>query len=375
MKKRPSKKYVKSYVEKIHNAKRFYDIQRGLNQVIDGIRPTYGPHPDGYTGINPFYVKTQPAILETHHTGIAQHPSRNEEYGAQFAQNTITDMHERLNDGTTTMALMFQSIYNQSVDYLARTGNARWLQYHLYDGIKIINHELLKQSEPVSDRQSINNIALSACHEEKLATLLAEIFDFIGPFGSLDIVKSGDSPRVLKREYIQGSNWNASYFRIPKDHNSTDDVASLTHALYQLEESSILVSDFVINDIALIHTFIDKVKAADISSMIFMVEDISPDVLSYIYQQNADNDEFTIVPVNTPGTNIFEKDEMLELIALLTDAKPLLVSSGHTLDNINIEDLGQARRMWVGKSKFGIIGGKSDPRKVKSYIQILTMRI
>ena len=372
MNKHPSKKYVKSNIEKVHNAKRFYDIRRGLNQVVDGIRPAYGPHPDGYAGNNPSVVKKQPAIFGSHHSEIPHRPSRYEEYGAQFAQNTIKDMDERLNDGTSTMALMFQSIYNQSVNYLARTGNARWLQYHLYDGIKTINQELLKLSEPVSDRQGIMNIALSTCHEEKLATLLAEIFDFIGPFGSLDINKSEDSPRILKREYIQGSNWNASYFRIPRDHNSPENLNSLKHALYQLEDASILVSNFVINDVAAIHTFIDKVKAADISSIVFIAEDISADVLRFIYQQNADDDEFTIVPVNTPGTNIFEKDEMLKLIALLTDAKPLLASSGYTPDNINIEDLGQARRIWVGKSKFGIIGGKSDPRKVKSHIQMLT---
>ena len=102
-----------------------------------------------------------------------------------------------------------------------------------------------------------------------------------------------------------------------------------------------------------------------------MAEEISPDIITYLYQQNETSDDLKIVPVLNPGSNLFEKIEMLRLIAILTGAKAWMTADGSSINTIDIDGLGEARRLWVGKSKLGIIGGRSDSYQLKSYIKQL----
>ena len=139
MEKRSSKKRIKQHSYNSLTAKKFQDIQRGLNQVIDGMRPAFGPHIEdiGYPTVIPLAAPNDNSRNPSSASHVSRLTNRYEEYGARFAQNTIQTMRDRLDDGSLTMALMFQSIYKQGVDFLSRTGNARWLQYHFYDAIKL----------------------------------------------------------------------------------------------------------------------------------------------------------------------------------------------------------------------------------------------
>ena len=353
------------------NARRFNDMKIGIDLVADQFQPVFGPHPE-ITSPSSINMRTNnftsPNFASSYHKGHILNAQQS--HGADFAHFTMQEMNDRLNDGSKTMLLMMRSIYGQSVNYLSRTGNARWLQYHLYDGIKLINQSLQQMNQAVDLKEDIENIATSACEYDSIATLLSEIFEHIGPYGSLEIVKSNDSPRILKREYIQGSNWKASYYRIPQDidNSNADD---LVHSLYQLEDPYIFISDYEFSDLESIKNIIDHFVLMGLESVVLIAEDISPDGVAYIYQHNKTHKDITIVPVNCPGNNILDRADNLKLISLLTDAKSFYSVSPVPLNEINVYDLGQARRVWVGKSKFGIIGGRSDPKKLRAYIDNL----
>ncbi len=126
-------------------------MQRGINQIVEAIRPTLGPRPR-LVAIERFPRSRSPELLDDGGViarRIIDLPGQDENTGAMFIRGTLWRLHEEVGDGTATAAVLFQSIYNQGLHYITAGGNAMPLRRYLEKGMAEILEQLSNMTIPV----------------------------------------------------------------------------------------------------------------------------------------------------------------------------------------------------------------------------------
>jgi chaperonin GroEL len=107
---------------------------------------------------------------------------------------------------------------------------------------------------------------------------------------------------------------------------------------------------------------------SELKSMVVIANKLSDKVLGFLLANNNNNSEkLQVIAIKTPGFGADQKGE-LEDIAVLTGGRVFVKAASDTLQNVKVEDLGQARRMWADRRNFGIIGGKGNARQLRQHI-------
>src|SRR5579864_1624170 len=120
-------------------------LQRGVHKLVNAVRPTLGPLSGGVV-IDALHKAS--STLEFLGDGgtiarrIIELPDRNEDMGAMIVRAMIDRQHEQIGDGTATVAVLFEAIYNGGLRYIAAGGNAMQLRNHLEQALPSILDEL-----------------------------------------------------------------------------------------------------------------------------------------------------------------------------------------------------------------------------------------
>jgi len=338
-------------------------MQRGINQIVEAIRPTLGPRPR-MVAIDHASSDKMPELLDDGGViarRITQLPDRDEDMGAMFIRHLLWRLHERVGDGTATAAVLFQSVYNQGVRYIVSGGNAMQLRRYLEKGMRIILDELTGMTIHLKGKELLAQIAESICYDPPLAKMLGEIFDIIGEYGWLDI-RSGRS-RELEREYVEGIYWDGSIV-------SREMITDHARLRTRMEDAAILISDLEIEEPSELLPLITMAIDAKVRALLIVAREISPRAIALLLA-NRKPEEFQPIAVKTRGYGVDEQAALLEDLAILTGGRPFLGVAGDTLSGVRPQDLGHARRVWADRHHFGIIGSKGNPRVLRQHISRL----
>lgn len=290
---------------------------------------------------------------------ILQLPNRDEDMGAMLVRHALWRLHEKAGDGTATAAVLLRAIYNQGVRYITAGGNAMRLRSYLEKGLQVILDHLNDMAVHLEGEENLARIAESICYDPPLAKMLGEIFNIIGEYGQLD-VRSGRS-RELEREYVEGMYWESGPF-------SRRMLSSANQFRMDLEDAAILISDFNIKDPRPLASVIVEVAKAKIPSLLVITSLVSDATLAVLAAANRDPDKFQVAAVKVPRQTTGDRIAAMQDLAILTGGQAFSTTAGQVLGKVKVEDLGHARRAWVDRSHFGIIGGKGDPRALRKHI-------
>ena len=341
----------------------YQGIQRGINQMVEAIRPTLGPRPR-IVAIDRILDERMPELLDDGGTiakRIIQLPDRDEDMGAMLVRDFLWRLQDQVGDGTATAAVLFQSVYNESVRYLASGGNAMRLRSYLEEGVQAIIDHLTGMTIHLAGKGKLVQIAETICYDPPLAEMLGEIFDIIGEYGRLEI-RPGRS-RGLEREYVEGMYWERGLF---SREMATDQGRLRT----EMENAAILVSDLEIEEPRQLMPVITLAIEANIRSLLIVASKLSDGAISLLLA-NRDPERLQAIAVKTPGWGTDEQAWALEDLAVLTGGRPFIKIAGDTLSQVRVEDFGQARRVWADRLSFGIVGGKGNPRALRQHIATL----
>lgn len=342
----------------------YQGLQRGINQIVNAVRPTLGPLPRT-VAFHQLVTNKMPELLTKGGViarRIIQLPDRDEDMGAMLVRHLLCHLHEQFGDGTATAAVLLQSVYNQGVHYLASGGNAMRLRHYLEEGVQVILDELTSMTLHVEGKEQLAQIAQSICYDPPLAKMLGEIFDIIGEYGQLEIETIRG--RELKREYTDGMFWeSAGLF-------SREMITDHTRKLAEMENVAILISDLEIEDPRQLLPVMTMAAEAEIRSLLIISNKLSTSAISLLVT-NRDPEKFHAIAVKTPGITKEGEVEAIEDVAILTGGRPFLKATGETLENVKVQDLGRARRVWADHSRFGIVGGKGDPHALRKHMMSL----
>ena len=352
-------------------------LQRGINLMVDAIRPTLGPIPRT-VAVSQALENKPPELLDKGGLiarRISDLPDRDADMGAMLLRQMLWQLYEDCGDGAATAAVIFQSIYNDGLKYLAPGGNAMRLRQHLGQYLGIVLDSLAEMTAPISGRAQLAQLAECICHDRELAEKLGEIFDFIGEHGQLD-VRRGHT-RFIEHDYMKGMYWRrgAVSRAMLRGGKETDRIV--------MNNCAILLSDLDIEDAKDLLPVINMLMRAGAKALLLVGEKFSESVINFILA-NKKPEDFRIVAVKTPGSTDEERRAHLSDMAVITGAIPLFKAAGDTLaaavarpKDLQGDDpakharpsyFGQAKQVWVERTMFGLVSDREDQGELTEHL-------
>lgn len=339
-------------------------LQRGIQQLVDAIRPTLGPLPR-CVAFHQFVTNKPPEMLNKGGIiarRIIQLPDHNADMGAMLARQMLWKLYETYGDGTATAAVLLAEIYDRGVTYLAAGGSPMQLCYYLEAGKQLILDELDAQVMSLRGKHELAALANSICGDPPLARMLGEIFDIIGEYGQLEIRPMRS--RELQRDYVEGMAWKAELF-------SREMYNDKVRLKAQVENAAVLISDLKIEEPSELLPVLETAVRIGRRSLLVIANHVSPRAISLLLANSREPERFQAIAVRTPGPDRGDEIAAMEDLAVLTGGRPLLQVAKDTLDKVTAADLGWARRIWVDRFRFGIVGGGGDPRRLRAHVAAL----
>jgi chaperonin GroEL len=337
----------------------YQGMQRGINQMVEAIRPTLGPRPR-IVAIDRILDEKMPELLDNGGIiarRIIQLADRDQDVGAMFIREVLWRLHDQVGDGTATAAVLFHTVYNQGIRYLASGGNATRLHHHLEQGMHLILQQLTDMSIPVSGKGQLAQVAQSICYDPPMAKLMGEILEIIGEYGRLEVRPARG--RDDEREYVEGMYWERGLV-------SRGMITDHQQLRTDFEEGAILISDLDIQEPQQLFPALEVALRNNVKALLIVAGQFSDAAIGFLLA-NRKPDKFQVMAVKTPGYGQ-EQFWALEDLAMLTGGRPFNKSAGDTFDRIQPQDFGHARRVWADHRNFGIIGGQGDPRTLRQHI-------
>ncbi|MCA9881528.1 MAG: hypothetical protein KC708_01095 [Anaerolineae bacterium] len=343
----------------------YHALQRGIHQMVSAIRPTLGPTAGG-VAIDP--IHTTQSLPEYLDDGgiiarrIIELQNRDVDMGAMLVRSLLVRQNEVMGDGTATTAVLLEAIFNAGLRYIAAGGNAMKLRRNLEKAIPVLQDALAESSFTIAGEEQLTRVAQSHCHDEEMARLMGEAFDLIGEYGRLEIRE--DYGRVLRHEYVQGTYYYSNAL-------STVLFPAGSGSHIELENPSVFVCNFEITDHRELFPVLKAAHDAGLPSLIIATTNMSDAAISLLTTNNSRLDTFKVMAVKLPGLNATDRMQAVEDISLLTGATPLIKEAGDTLERATADTFGKARRIWVDKHTFGLVGGRGDKRKLIEHLERL----
>lgn len=336
-------------------------VQRGVNELVNAIRPTLGPRPGLVAIDNVDYHDKVPKLFDDG-GAIARHiiqlRDQDADMGAMLVRDLLWRLQQQVGDGTATAAVILQRVYNEGVRYLTAGGNAMRLKLHLEQGMSLILDHLSGMSMPVRGEEQLAQIAESLSYDPELSKYMGEVFDVVGEWGRLE-VREGQT-REVKREYVEGMYWERGLL-------SREMYADHSKPRVEFEDAAVLISDLELETPSQLYPALELAIRSKMPAMLIVAQKISQSVIHFLLA-NKDPERFQAVVVRTPGSVKEQQADALRDLAILTGGRPFVQVAGDTLDRIGTKDLGRARRVWADLKQFGIVGGKGDPRALRQHI-------
>jgi chaperonin GroEL len=339
-------------------------LERGINQILNAVNPTLGPLPR-MVAIEPIANKNQPPeILDSGGTiarRIIQVRGRDADVGAMYIRNVLYSLQEKAGDGTATAAVIFQKLYNEGRRYVVNGGNPMALRNYFEEAVPLVLQELDSMTRRIRGKKALAGLARTITNDDALSNYLGEIFDIIGEFGRLEI-RAGRT-RELEREYVEGLWWDKGVV-------SREMIFDKVELRTSFEDAYLLISDLEIENPEDILPLLDLCVANGIKELLLISRTLSDRAIGLLLLK-PNLEKIKIAAVPSPEAAMDKRIEALMDIAILTGGRTLMKDAGDTLNNIRLEDLGRARRIWVRADNWGFVGGRGDSRTVRSHIASL----
>lgn len=338
-------------------------ILSGINQLANSVKVTLGPK-----GRNVVLDKGfgSPTITNDGVT-IAKEVELEDKFenlGAQLIKEVAEKTNDAAGDGTTTATVLAQAMLSEGVKNITAGANPMAVRRGIEKASKKAVEELKKNAKPVAGKEEIAQVASISADNKEVGELIAEVMDMVGRDGVIT-VEEGQSIG-LEKEVVEGMQFDQGYL---SPYMVTD--SSRMEAV--VEEPAILITDKKISSAQDIVPILEKVVQSGKKEMVIVADDVDGEALATLVL-NKLRGVFTALCVKAPGYGD-NKKEMLTDMAILTGAQLVSEDTGISFDSVELNMLGQARRVVSTKDKTTIVDGKGDDKDLKQRIEQIKTQI
>jgi len=338
-------------------------LERGIDAVANAVKVTLGPK-----GRNVVIDKKfgAPQIVNDGVT-IAKEidlEDKLENLGAQLVKEVSSKTNDVAGDGTTTAAVLAQSIVKEGLKNVAAGANPIGIKRGIDKVVAIAVEEIKKNAKKVESKEAIAQVAtISAGNDSFIGNLIAEAMDKVGNEGVITVEESKTTGTELK--VVEGMQFDKGYIS-PYFVTDTERMESV------LDDPFVFCVNKKINLVADLVPVLEQV-AREGRGILLIAEDVEGEALATLVV-NTMRKVLRAVAVKAPGFGDRRK-AMLEDIAILTGGEMFTEELGTKLENITIREMGKARRVTVSKDKTTIVVGDETKAAVADRVKQIKRQI
>jgi len=338
-------------------------ILRGVEQLAAAVKVTLGPK-----GRNVVIDKKfgSPTITKDGVT-VAKEVDLEDAYenmGAQMVKEVAEKTSDTAGDGTTTATILAESIYREGLKNVTAGSNPMELKRGIEKAVEKIVEELGRLSTPIKDKKEIAQVATIAANTDRtIGELIAEAMDKVGKDGVITVEEAKSTATTL--EVVEGMQFDQGYL-------SPYFVTDAERMEVLLEDAYILIYEKKISSIKDILPLLEKIARTG-KPLLIIAEEVDGEALATLVV-NKIRGTFVACAVKAPGYGDRRK-AMLEDIAILTGGKALTEDLGIKLENIDLDDLGRAKKIKIDKENTTIVEGAGKNAAITARIAQMKKQI
>lgn len=338
-------------------------IRRGVKQLARAVKVTLGP-----CGRNVVLEKSfgSPTVTKDGVT-VAKEvelEDANENMGAQMVKEVASKTSTIAGDGTTTATIYAEAIYDEGLKNVASGANAMELKRGIEVAVEAVVEALKKMCVPVKGTEQIAQVGMCAANQDwEIGKKIAEAMDKVGKDGVIT-VEEGKSLETTV-DLVEGMQFDKGYLS-PHFINNFETMA------VQLEKPYILIHEKKISSVKDFIPLLEKVAKSG-RPLLVIAEDIEGEALATLVV-NKLRGTLQCCAVKAPGFGDRRK-AMLEDIAIMTSGRAIFEDLGINLENLKLDDLGQAKKITVDKENCTIIEGAGSTDAIKGRMEAIKKEI
>jgi len=334
-------------------------IRRGVATLARAVRVTLGP-----SGRNVILEKSYgaPTVTKDGVTVAKEVELEDpwENMGAQMVREVASKTSDVAGDGTTTATILAEAIFNEGLKNVTAGATAMELKRGIDAAVEAVVAELKKMSKPVASTKEVAQVGTCAAnHDEEIGKMIADAIGKVGKDGVIT-VEEGKSLETTV-ELVEGMQFDKGYI-------SPHFVTNLEEMTCELENPLVLIHEKKISSVKDMLPLLEKVAQSG-RPLLLVAEDIEGDALATLVV-NKLRGTFQCCAVKAPGFGDRRK-AMMEDIAILTGGKAIFEDLGIKLENVQIADLGHAKKVTVDKDNTTIIEGAGKAEAIKGRIDAI----
>jgi len=332
-------------------------VRDGVKKLAKAVKITLGP-----CGRNVILEKSfgSPAVTKDGVT-VAKEIELEDAYenmGAQMVKEVASKTSSVAGDGTTTATILAESIFDEGLKNITAGANAMQVKRGIEAGVEAIVNELHKMSTSVVSSKQFEQVATCSANQDvEIGKKLAEAMEKVGKDGVIT-VEEGQSLETTV-ELVEGMQFDKGYL-------SPHFVNDLENMTAVLEKPYVLVHEKKISSIKSLVPLLEKV-AKQGKPLLVIAEDVEGEALATLVV-NKLRGVLQVAAVKAPGFGDRRK-ALLSDIAVLTGGDAIFEDLGLQLENIELTQLGRAKRITIDKDSTTIIEGGGSTEAIKGRIE------
>ena len=338
-------------------------VLRGVDQLAEAVKATLGPK-----GRNVVIDKKFGSPLSTKDgVTVAKEIELKEPFenmGAQLLREVASKTSDVAGDGTTTATVLAQSIFREGVKNVTAGGNPMDLKRGIDRAVEVAVAEIQKLSRPTSDKREIAQVGtISANNDVTIGDLIAEAMEKVGKDGVITVEEAKSMETSL--DIVEGMQFDRGYL-------SPYFVTNPERMEASLEDAYILLHEKKISNMRDLLPVLEQIAKMS-KPMLIIAEDVDGEALATLVV-NRLRGTLQCAAVKAPGFGDRRK-EMLRDIAVLTGGNVISEDLGIKLENVTLNDLGQAKRVSIDKENTTIVEGAGSTEDIEGRVRQIRAQI
>jgi len=338
-------------------------IRRGVNQLARAVAVTLGPR-----GRNVILEKSfgAPTVTKDGVT-VAKEIELKDSYenmGAQMVKEVASKTSEVAGDGTTTATVLAEAIFEEGLKNVAAGADPMALKRGVDKAVTAVVEDLRKRSTKVTGRTEIAQVAaIAANNDPEIGEMIANAMEKVGKDGVITVEEGKSLATTV--DWVEGMQFDRGYL-------SPHFVTNREEMTCVLEDPYILINEKKISAVKDLIPLLEKVVQSG-KPLLVIAEDMEGEALATLVV-NRLRGIFNCCAVKAPGFGDRRK-AMLEDVAILTQGTAIFEALGIELENVQLSDLGRAKRVVVDKENTTIIEGAGDTKTIRGRIEQIKKEI
>src|SRR5213083_1725975 len=283
-----------------------------------------------------------------------------ENMGARMVREVASKTSDTAGDGTTTATVLAEAIYNEGLRAVVAGTNPMLMKRGIERAVDDVVNKLQGMKIDVKSKKDMQNVAaVAANNDEEIGTIIAEAMDRVGKDGVLTVEEGKTT--ATSYEFVEGMQFDRGYL-------SPYFVTDAQKMECELEDPYILIYEKKISSNKDLVPVLEKVLNTG-KPILIIAEEVEGEALATLVI-NKLRGTFKCAAVKAPGYGDRRK-AMLEDLAILAGGRAIFEDLGIQLENIQLRDLGRAKKIKIDKDNTVVIEGAGKRADIQGRVSLI----